>query len=99
MTNLIMILLFIRSALTRPDLHGLSVGAAWAMLGGNLAFVTYAFLNDFAVFTPWPRQVTICLMLGVVLFNIFYLVVLWARGADLAHWKAIGARLPHPATS
>jgi hypothetical protein len=102
-TNLIMILLFIRSALTRPGLRGLSVGAAWAMLGGNLAFVTYAFLNNFAVFTPWPRQVTICLMLGVVLFNILYLVVLWSRGADLASWKAgwkvVGTWLLRPATS
>jgi hypothetical protein len=78
-TNLIMSALFVRSALTRPNLRGLSYRAAWAMLFGNLAFVIYAGLNHFAVFTPWPAPVTLALMVAVILFNCFYVLMLEFR--------------------
>jgi uncharacterized membrane protein len=78
-TNLIMSLLFVRSAIARPTLSGLSFAGAGAMLAGNLAFMASGFLTRFADFTVWSPQVTAALMFAVILVNLFYLLVLWYR--------------------
>ena len=53
---------------------------------GNLAFVVYALLDDFAAFTLWPPQVTFSLMAAVILFNGFYILMLrFRRSAGSPH--------------
>ncbi len=77
LTNYIMAWLFVASAFfRRPHARGLSYWGAWAMLGGNVAFVAKAVLTDFVEFTAWPQKFTIALMFGVILINLFYLFVL-----------------------
>lgn len=80
-TNLIMSALFVRAALTRPTIRGLSFEGALFMLVGNLAFALYGHLNKFAAFTPWAPEVTRALMIAVILLNCFYILVLWYRRA------------------
>jgi uncharacterized protein with PQ loop repeat len=78
-TNLVMSMLFVRSALFRQEVRGLSFAGGLAMLAGNCAFVGYGVLTEFVEFTAWPRQVTAALMFAVILINCFYLLVLWYR--------------------
>jgi hypothetical protein len=83
LTNYIMAWLFVASAFfRRPHARGLSYVGAWAMLGGNVAFVAKAYLTDFAEFTAWPQKFTVALMFGVILVNLFYLFVLRYKTRD-----------------
>jgi hypothetical protein len=76
-TDLVMSVLFVRSAVfRRPYGHGLSAAGGWAMLGGNCAYTAYAVHTGFKEFTAWDPQVTLALMVAVIVFNLFYLFVL-----------------------
>lgn len=92
-TNLVMSMLFVRSALYRQEVRGLSFAGGVAMLLGNCAFVGYGVLTEFVEFTAWPRQVTAAVMFAVILINLFYLLVLWHR---THHAKVVRPKVVSP---